>query len=322
MAKPLVYNATLHERIDVTEALTIFRITPDEQPAQRPWFVSGQYCVLGLNNEARPDLGSVRRSMSIGSAPEDEGPTEFYVRFVSKPESENPLTHLLWKLKAGDRMYMRPVAAGVFTVPETIGAEDPRFRVMVAAGTGSAPFVSMVRSELRRNPAADLARWVLLHGASYPADLGHRDELLAMVEQHRLRYWGTVSRPDGTSWSGDTGRVESFFAAEKLAELERRLDLPAGGFTPSTAAVFICGLQGTIGTTISSLVDRGFVPDQKRMREALGVDPSVPAALFYEQYDTEPVINIKDPVVIEPLRERMKAALARYSPPPSGASAP
>ncbi|MEZ4364068.1 MAG: hypothetical protein R3B48_28100 [Kofleriaceae bacterium] len=314
MPKPLVYNATLRERVDVTEALTIFRVHPDEEPAKRPWFVSGQYCVLGLNNEVKPELGSVRRSMSIASAPEDEGPTEFYIRFVAKPESENPLTHLLWKLKAGDRMYMRPVAAGVFTVPETIGADDPRLRVMVAAGTGSAPFVSMVRSELRRNPKADLSKWVLLHGASYAADLGHRDELLKMVQDHGLKYWGTVSRPkDSAGWTGDTGRVESFFEPDKLAELERRLGLAPGGFGPSAAAVFICGLQGTIGSTITSLVDRGFVPDQRRMREALGVPAGHPAALFYEQYDTEPVINIKDPTVIEPLRERMAAALAKVS---------
>ena len=119
---------------------------------RRPWFVPGQYCVLGMNNAEKPELGSVRRSMSIASAPEDDGPIEFYVRWVAKPESENPLTHLLWKLKDGDRMYMRPVAAGVFTVKDTVGLDDPRIRVMVAAGTGSAPFVSMVRSELRRNP--------------------------------------------------------------------------------------------------------------------------------------------------------------------------
>lgn len=74
MAKPLEYNATLTERVDVTEALTLFRITPDQAPAQHPWFVPGQYCVLGLNNTEKPELGSVRRSMSIASAPEDRGP--------------------------------------------------------------------------------------------------------------------------------------------------------------------------------------------------------------------------------------------------------
>ncbi len=195
MAKLLEYNATLSERIDVTDALTIFKIAPDKAPEKHPWFIPGQYCVLGMNNADKPELGGVRRSMSIASAPEDVGPTEFYVRWVAKPESDNPLTHQLWKLKTGDRMYMRPVAAGVFTVPDTIGSDDPRMRVMVAAGTGSAPFLSMLRSELRRDPKADLSKWVLLHGASYPADLGYRDELDAMVKNHKLHYFGTVSRP-------------------------------------------------------------------------------------------------------------------------------
>jgi ferredoxin-NADP reductase len=312
MAKPLEYNATLTERVDVTEALTLFRVTPDQPPARRPWFVPGQYCVLGCNNAENPELGSVRRSMSIASAPEDDGPIEFYVRWVAKPESDNPLTHLLWKLKTGDRMYMRAVAAGVFTVKDTVGLDDPRLRVMVAAGTGSAPFVSMVRSELRRDPVADLSKWVLLHGASYPADLGYREELAGMVERNHLRYWGTVSRPkEAPGWTGDTGRVEAFFDGARLGDLERRLGLPPGGFTPDNVVIFICGLTGTITGTIIPLIDRGFVPDFKRIREALGVPAEVKDSVFYEQYDTEPVINIKDPSVVEPLRARMQAALAR-----------
>ena len=311
MAKPLEYNATLTERVDVTEALTLFRVTPDQPPAQRPWFTPGQYCVLGINNADKPELGSVRRSMSIASAPEDDGPTEFYVRWVAKPESDNPLTHSLWKLRTGSRMYMRAVAAGVFTIKDTVGVDDPRIRVMVAAGTGSAPFVSMVRSELRRDPAADLSKWVLLHGASYPADLGYRDELTRMVERNRLHYWGSVSRPQAApDWKGDVGRVEGFFEGERLDELERRLGLPRGGFTPKNVVIFICGLTGTITGTIIPLIDRGFVPEIKRIREALGVPAELKDSVFWEQYDTEPVINIKDPSIVEPLRARMQAALA------------
>jgi ferredoxin--NADP+ reductase len=313
MAKALEYNATLVERIDVTDALSIFRVKPDQEPA-RPWFVPGQYCVLGMNNAEKPELGSVRRSMSIASAPEDHGPTEFYIRFVSKPESENPLTHLLWKLKTGDRVYMRPVAAGVFTVKDTIGKDDPRLKVLVAAGTGSAPFVSMVRSEIHRNPDADLSKYVLLHGASYPADLGYRDELMRMVDHNRLHYYGTVSRPkEAAGWTGDTGRVEAFFEPGRLDDLEKRLGLPPGGFTPKNVVIFICGLTGTITGTIIPLIDRGFVPDFKRIREALGVPPETKDSVFYEQYDTEPVINVKDPAVVEPLKARMQAALAKLS---------
>jgi ferredoxin--NADP+ reductase len=250
--------------------------------------------------------------MSIASAPEDDGAIEFYVRFVSKPESENPLTHLLWKLKDGDRMYMRPVAAGVFTVKDTVGLDDPRIRIMVAAGTGSAPFVSMVRSELRRNSQADLSKYVLLHGASYPADLGYRDELKGYCETNGLRYWGTVSRPkESQGWAGDSGRVEAFFEPTRLAQLEERLGLSPGGFTPKNVVIFICGLTGTITGTIIPLIDRGFIPDFKRIREALGVPPDAKDSVFYEQYDTEPVINVKDPSVVEPLRARMQAALAK-----------
>lgn len=312
MAKLLEYNATLVERIDLTDALAIFRLQPDEPPAKQPWFVAGQYCVIGANNEVRPELGSVRRSMSIASAPEDTGPVEFYIRWVAKPDSENPLTHLLWKMKAGDRIYMRSVAAGVFTMQETIGADDPRLRVMVAAGTGSAPFVSMVRSEVRRNPNVDLSKWVLLHGTSYPTDLGYRDELTAIARSNGLKYWGTVSRPKAApTWQNDVGRVESFFEPGRLGELETRLGLAPGGFSPHAAAVFICGLTGTISGTILPLIDRGFVPDFKRIRETLGVPAHLKASVFYEQYDTEPVINVKDPAFTEPLKARMQAALAK-----------
>jgi ferredoxin--NADP+ reductase len=211
-------------------------------------------------------------------------------------------------------MYMRPVAAGVFTVKDTIGKEDPRLKVLVAAGTGSAPFVSMVRSEINRNPDADLSKYVLLHGASYPADLGYRDELMRMVDRNRLHYYGTVSRPkEAPDWTGDTGRVEAFFEPGRLDDLEKRLGLPPGGFTPKNVVIFICGLTGTITGTIVPLIDRGFVPDFKRIREALGVPPETKDSVFYEQYDTEPVINVKDPAVVEPLKARMQAALAKLS---------
>ena len=90
----------------------------------------------------------------------------------------------------------------------------------------------MVRSELRRNPSADLSKWVLLHGASYPADLGYRDELMQMVERNRLKYWGTVSRPkEAPDWTRrHRARRGVLRAAARLDELEKRLRpaAPAG----------------------------------------------------------------------------------------------
>ena len=312
MPSPLTYNATVIERTDVTDALATFSIQPDQVPRRRPWFVAGQYCVLGLNNTARPDLGSVRRAMSIASAPEADGPLEFYIRYVASPSSENPFTHLLWTLKAGDRLYLRASAAGQFTIKDTIGIHDSRLRVLVAAGTGVAPFISMLRSEISRKASVDLSRWVLLHGASYPAELGYRQEMLTLAASNGLRYWGTVSRPGGPDrWTGDVGRVESFFESQRMVDLERRLDLVDGGFTPASAAVLVCGLNGTIRSVLVRLIDRGFIPHAKAVREALAIPAEVNDSLFYELYDPRPVIDITDPAVIEPLRERMQIALAR-----------
>jgi ferredoxin/flavodoxin---NADP+ reductase len=312
MGRAIAYNATLVGRTDLTDALATFLIQADQLPRTRPWFVAGQYCVLGLNNHEAPALGAVRRAMSIVSAPEVDGPLEFYVRYVARPTSPNPLTHLLWKLKVGDRMYLRTSAAGQFTIDHTVGTQESRLRVMVAAGTGVAPFISMIRSELWRNPAVDLSNWVLLHGASYPNELGYREELLARSASNGLKYCCTVSRAgEMREWRGNAGRVESFFESQRLLDLEHQLGLPAGGLTPDNAVVFICGLTGTIREVLVRLIDRGFVAHAKAVRDALGVPPEARASVFYELYDPTPIIDIDDPAVMEPLRARMLAALAR-----------
>jgi ferredoxin--NADP+ reductase len=183
---------------------------------------------------------------------------------------------------------------------------------MVASGTGLAPFVSMVRSEVRRNPRADLSGWALLHGASYAAELGFRRELLGLSATNHLRYWATISRPAETSdWGGDVGRVESYFERDRLSDLETRLGLPPDGLTPKSAVVYVCGLTGTITATMNLLIDRGFVPHATRIREALGVPHHAKDSLFFELYDVAPLIDVSNPAVVQPLRARMSTALAK-----------
>ncbi|MCB1036181.1 MAG: hypothetical protein KDD47_20325 [Acidobacteria bacterium] len=311
MAKPLEYNATLVERIDLTPSLSIFKVLAD--PEVRPHhesYVAGQYLVLGLNNEERPDLGSVKRPMSIVSAPEETGPLEFYIRYVSHPESDNPLTHLLWKIKAGDRMYCGPRIVGKFTLEDTVGAGDSRLKICVAAGTGLAPFLSYIRSACLKEPHRRLDDFLVLHGASYPADLGYREEMEQLAAEKGLHYFPTVSRPkEAPEWQGDAGRVEDYFLPERLEEVERRMGWSVGSLLPSSAAVFICGLQGTIGKTVTRLLCRGFVPENKKLQRALGAEHLAPS-LFFEQYDTTPVVDLKDEALMADLRRQLQEALA------------
>src|SRR5690606_36966382 len=111
--------------------LGIFRVKAD-----KPWsaFVPGQYAILGLNHAEK---GGVMRAYSIASAPYLHNDyLEFYVRYVNEPTSDNPMTHLLFSAKEGDRMYTREKLQGKFTEEDTVGKDDPRLKILVASGTG------------------------------------------------------------------------------------------------------------------------------------------------------------------------------------------
>ncbi len=316
MAKSLEYNATVTQRIDLEPTLSVFRVRPDEpfSSSGEPWFVPGQYLTLGKNRppgvdgDTRP--ASVRRPMSIASAPHDTDDAEFYIRRVGTPESDLPLTHELWTLREGERMFCRPTPAGRFTLEDTCGADDPRLKVTVAAGTGLAPFISMARAKVRHDPSADLSDFAMVHGASYPTGLGYRGEIDELVAKHGLRYIPTVSRPaEAPDWAGATGRAEAQFVGDTLAQTETLLGLDPGQLTPKRAVVLICGLQGTIGVTLQALIERGFVPDHRRLRRALEVPDDAPASVFWEQYDSTPVLDTKDEALMQRLRTSLRRAL-------------
>jgi ferredoxin-NADP reductase len=310
--KPLTYNAVLSRRVDHTRELASFFVSYDEPLDKDPAFLPGQYVALGLNNEDKPELGSVRRSMSLCSAPEEKDAFEFYIRWVKHPESDNPLTHLMWNAKPGDRMFMTRKPVGKFTIEDTCGVEDQRFKLFVAAGTGLAPFVSIVRSMHLRDASADMSKIVLLHGASYPADLVYRDELEKYRQENGLHYFKTVSRPnEAKDWDGDVGRVEEYLKRDRLADVERRIGVSPGELTAQTASVLICGLTGTIAETITRLAHRGFVPFDRKIRKALEVPDDQPNAMWWEQYDTNPVVDLKNPEVVAALKSELIPAMPK-----------
>jgi ferredoxin--NADP+ reductase len=308
MAKPVEYNAILLDRIDLTEKLAIFRVKPDPTwgPAgdgQIPEFEGGQYAVLGLTNERDPDKGAVLRPYSISSPPEEKRFLEFYIRYVDKPASESPLTHLLWKLKPGDRLHLGRRITGHFTLAKTVGPDDPRLKVFVAAGTGLAPFVSIVLSYLRRG--ASPGQFAILHGARLPEELGYREDLQRIFRELPSRYLPTVTdrsicSGENPCWAGDIGRVETFFDDEKLSLVEARLGLEEGELTPQRAVVYICGLYGTIHNTLVRLLARGFVPNDRAIRQGLGLHDE-PASLFFEKYDDVPILDVSNKAEMEKL---------------------
>lgn len=306
-AKTLEYNATLGEITSLSPKLAIFRLRPDVPARDARWFVPGQYLTLGLNNEVKPELGSVRRPMSIASAPHLRDEVEFYIRYVDHPSSANPFTHLLWKQNPGDRIQMRMSVGGRFTLPDTIGPEDRRKKILVAAGTGLAPFISELRDRKAQDPSGDLSDFVLCHGASYDYELGYREELEAMQQQNGLHYLPTVSRASSCpAWDGLQGRVEDLFLPERLDDSCQRMGFRSPEeLHPEAAVILVCGLVGTVATTIRRLLPRGFIPEQRRFKAALDLQDQA-SALFYEQYDVYPPFALKDPAVVEELKAQYR----------------
>lgn len=297
MPRPIRYNATLLERIDLSETLALFRVKPDKPAKAAPWFQAGQYVTLGLNNELEPDLGPVRRPLSLAGSPADLECLEFYIRYVSAPASPNPLTHLLWKLSPGDRLFARPAATGDFTIEKTVGQDDDRKRVFIAAGTGLAPFVSILRDQVELRGCKDLSRYAVLHGARHEGDLGYRDELSKLAASHGLTYIPCLSRPH-QGWNGHAGRVETLFDDTHRADTAKRLGMDA-----SNSVVWICGLMGTIGRCIEGLLPLGFVPQNKRLKEALALGEDTQDSLYYEQYDPDPPFDLGCQTQVQALRD-------------------
>lgn len=230
MAKVLP-KATLIYREDITADLTIMRFEPENPFSFKP----GQYCTIGIE-------GVTVRPYSIASTPDDPY-LELFIRLV--PEGE--FTPELWKLRVGDQVNLLPKAKGVFTFESAFENQ-----VMIATTTGTAPFISILRTQLRYPNAwpKNLKRFYLFHGASYQTEFtGYHFELRDMFPN--LVYVPTVSRPDepeNIRWPGRTGRVNTL--CEDL--------LHVFNISTSSTIVYLCGNPGMIDDLESKLTRLGY----------------------------------------------------------------
>ena len=204
-------NAVLSFRQDINHELSIFRISPDS--GDKLSFLPGQYAELAIpDGDEGPGKKLLRRSYSIASAPSNPAYLEFYIVRVDG----GAFTPKLFSLAVGDRLWLGPKIKGKFTLEEIPQGSDV---VMVATGTGLAPFLSMVR-EHKENPP--WRRAVLIHGARYQHDLGYKEELLVLQNQyHWFSYLTTLTRePADSGWLGNRGRVQSLFTTLTAAEID------------------------------------------------------------------------------------------------------
>jgi ferredoxin--NADP+ reductase len=253
-------NATVTARQDISPGLFILRVESDGDLFE---FVPGQYCVLGLppqaprcegadeepppkdEKEAKKRAKMIRRAYSIASSSKVGEYLEFYVTLVQS----GGLTPRLYALKPGDRIWLGPKATGLFTMQEVPDTAD---LFLLATGTGLAPYVSMIRTDLLDRDKA--RRIVIAHGARYSWDLGYRAELEGLAHRHEnLIYVPSITRPgDDPSWQGETGYLQDQLADGRLEELSEV------ALSPATCHVFLCGNPAMIEAATEFLVKRDF----------------------------------------------------------------
>ncbi len=277
-------NATLTDREDITGDLAVFHISLDEPlptpQGDLPAFVPGQYLTVALT---APDGTLVRRPLTIASAPQSAQHLQLIVNRVTKPASALPLSHLLFGLPKGGRLSVRPAATGHFTLADTAGHTGPV--LMVGAGTGIAPFLSMLRDRQARRLSCQ--GWALVHVVNGLEEVVAAQELRALAGlQHHVI----------------VGDPQAVFEARE--DIEAQVGLP---LDPDRTPVLGCGLAAHLRGLSMALMSQGYMPQHRRLRAALQVPEDYPVRLFLEQYDAERLFRTRDPEQVEALRRRWQA---------------
>ncbi len=212
--------ARVVRREDLTDDLWVMWLEP-EIPFR---FKPGQYCTIGLSG--------IERAYSIVSAPSEPN-LELFIELVPRAAG-GELTPLLYELRAGDTVTIRPSAKGIFNLTPSYHQH-----LMVSTVTGIVPYVSIIRDYLHRGGEGH--RFYLLHGASYQDEFGYDVEMCRLAEENpeTVSFVRTVSRPQdkrNDGWDGETGRVNNV-VGKYIEQFE--LD-------PASTLIYACGHPGMI----------------------------------------------------------------------------
>ena len=250
------YNATVIGREEINPQLLVLRLQADGRLFD---FKPGQFAVLGLLGseprvpEAAAEEGApapdkmIRRAYSIASSSVERRYLEFYLALVTSGQ----LTPRLFALRPGSRLFLGPKATGVFTLDRVT---PDKAIVLIATGTGLAPYISMLRTMLVNETRR---RFVVLHGARYGRDLGYRAELESLARlRPNLTYIPSITRPEqDPHFQGHTGRIQALLE-QGVVEKESGVVLDA-----ARTDVFLCGNPDMIKAVKPMLEARGFSAD-------------------------------------------------------------
>jgi ferredoxin-NADP reductase len=213
------------------------------QGVARFGFVAGQWLSVKAST---PEGEEITRAYSIASAPSENGHFAFCLDRVQDGFMSNYLCNLG---EGAEISFQGPFGDFILRPPL-------RDTLMIATGTGIAPFRSMLESmfdEMERrasSPVQPSAQFWLLFGARYERDIYYREEFERLAAKHsNFHFLPTLSR-GGPEWKGLRGYVQ-----EHVREIVgSRTDMHA----------YICGLDKMVSANRELLKSLGW--DRKSIR--------------------------------------------------------
>ncbi len=255
------FNAVVTQIIQVSPSMKIFRIAPDGW--ELPDFVPGQFAALALPAsaprvaDATPDPEEfepdkmIKRVYSIASSSKSKQFIEFYISLVRS----GALTPRLFALEIGDKIELGKKMVGMFTLEQV--PEDHNI-VLIATGTGVAPYVSMLRSNILGGGTRKIA---VIHGAANSWDLGYSSELMLLENMSdRFTYLPTIIDVENepAAWAGDTRFVQDMWADGVIDK--------AWGIKPmpDNSHIFLCGNPKMVESMFELLEKDGFKEHKRK----------------------------------------------------------
>jgi NAD(P)H-flavin reductase/hemoglobin-like flavoprotein len=223
-----------------TMDVTIVQIHPEQPLNYRP----GQSVAMEIPYRPRR-----WRYYSPANAPRSDGSFELHIGLVPGGQVSGPAVR---SLRRGDAVRIGAPVGDTLKLPE----DDTRDLVMIAGGTGLAPFRAMLEQLDRRTPPSQVPRVHLFHGARMPWNLYEHKQLTSLTQRPWFNYTPVVS--DDTSYPGHRGQVGAIAAAQ--------------GPWPNRTTL-VCGSPAMVRHTVAELTEAG-VPATDIHTESLGITTS------------------------------------------------
>ena len=210
-------------RDESPDAYSLFFQRPDDEKFA---YQAGQYLTIKINMDGE----SLRRAFSLSSSPLIDDRLSVTIKRVADGRVSNFLRDTL---QVGDVLEVMPPMGNFSFTPNS---DRARHYVLIGAGSGITPLMSILKTVLAGEPRSRVSLW---YGNRNRASIVFREELIELGKTYRerLHVHHSLSQPD-EDWKGATGRLDKDQVYELLGELFMGGEL--------RKQYFLCGPQGLI----------------------------------------------------------------------------